>query len=414
MSYNDIFNKYAEIMIKNAEKSSKKILEESGRVDSRSIKELENLYNLKPEDKKYKNIIEEAHPEPSIVSPAHDKINGLVENENERQNITINILNRKPTFANVFHRKYAETKHDLVLSLVRTANFLDAKDQEDLTKLADTCIEQLAKKKELKKIAVAPLATPLVIAAVAVPAAILVGIAAIQNMNMSDIGFERNLLRLKSELEDLEKKTGGWGLTALKPEFIKSVGEVQSHLNTLLSTYKKFETLVNETTAPKDFNQLIEMAKENEAHTKDVQLAFKAFAEDLKQVLPMLDKMEENFKSQTFKEKQVSEKGILSQIGDVFNVGGFLHGKNSLISDDFNDVVRAIPSFKKSALEVKDLLIKSSKRASEAKAEIDRAKSEGGAEELPSSSTAVSGVVPQKTQEEKDKEEINKKLSNNY
>jgi hypothetical protein len=54
-----------------------------------SIEQIGKLYNTKqkrPEDMDYeRNIMEDAHPDSVVISPSYDKLNGLVENENEGQ-----------------------------------------------------------------------------------------------------------------------------------------------------------------------------------------------------------------------------------------------------------------------------------------------------------------------------------------
>ena len=62
------------------------------RMDSQDIDIIESLYNVKPDSSvEYeRNIIDRAHPHSVVISPAYDKINGLVENENERHDIIRN------------------------------------------------------------------------------------------------------------------------------------------------------------------------------------------------------------------------------------------------------------------------------------------------------------------------------------
>jgi len=150
MRNSEIFEAFVKIaeekgLISRAE-SSKDKLEKNPRADSLSEKDIAKLYNVSPETNKnmsYKrNIVELAHPNKSIVGPSYDKLNSLVENVNERQDIMVNIVNRQPT-GQLFNKKYAE--HELVMSLVRVANDMDNKEQEDLMALADVCLEQIKK-----------------------------------------------------------------------------------------------------------------------------------------------------------------------------------------------------------------------------------------------------------------------------
>lgn len=110
----------------------------------REFSSSELLYGVDPNGKQ-KHIMEQAHPEPVVLSPAYDKINGLVENNIERQNIIVNQL-LEPNDGNINYKKLAE--QDLVYELIRIANHLDIKGEEQLRALADDCIEKLAIDKE--------------------------------------------------------------------------------------------------------------------------------------------------------------------------------------------------------------------------------------------------------------------------
>lgn len=151
MSYSEIFENYAKIMeeagfVKKSE-DNKKIKDlKSGknpRLGSDDISTIEALYGLKPSSSiEYEhNIMEAAHPKPVVIAPSYDKIQGLVENENERQQIDINIV-MKPTDGKLTNYKYAHK--DLLMELVRVANDMDNRDLDNLRVLADACITSLA------------------------------------------------------------------------------------------------------------------------------------------------------------------------------------------------------------------------------------------------------------------------------
>lgn len=163
----EIFESYVKIavdrgLIKTAEekesKELKKYKDESyARLGSDSIETIETLYGVKPEGTyEYEdNIAEVAHPHSVIIAPSYDKINGLVENINERSEIMQNIADKR-TDGKLTNYKYA--KKDLILQLVKIANDMDNKDFEKLAALADGCVEKLGMKskflpiKELEKI----------------------------------------------------------------------------------------------------------------------------------------------------------------------------------------------------------------------------------------------------------------------
>lgn len=111
------------------------------RMDSKSIKDIEKLYNVRHECYEYKNnIMEDAHPNMLVLLPAYDKMNGLVESDLERQRINLNIL-RKPVSGLEYRQKYAE----LIKALVKTANDMDFQSHESLSTLADDTIKRLQK-----------------------------------------------------------------------------------------------------------------------------------------------------------------------------------------------------------------------------------------------------------------------------
>jgi len=148
MPKDDVFNEYAKIAIEiglvkiASEKSDKS----KSKKQNRNSDAIQALYGIKPDANSSieyeKNIAEYAHPNSVVVSPAHDKINGLVENINERQNIILNIVN-DPANGHLNQRKYAQ--NELVSSLIRVANDIDNRDQVELRILADMCLHQIKK-----------------------------------------------------------------------------------------------------------------------------------------------------------------------------------------------------------------------------------------------------------------------------
>src|SRR5579859_2403025 len=99
MRKSEIFESFVKIaqergLVSQAEKpehTETDFSETNPRFDSLTIEQISKLYNTKPaqpKDMEYKrNIMEDAHPDPVVISPSYDKLNGLVENENEGQNI---------------------------------------------------------------------------------------------------------------------------------------------------------------------------------------------------------------------------------------------------------------------------------------------------------------------------------------
>jgi hypothetical protein len=136
---------------KKKEKESKELKnyrsETYPRVGSDDISTIEALYGVKPESyiKYENNIAEYAHPNAVVVAPSYDKINALVENINERQNIIINkILSKAPSGSSDMFLKDAEK--DLAMELIRIGNDMDNADEEELRALADECLDGFKKK----------------------------------------------------------------------------------------------------------------------------------------------------------------------------------------------------------------------------------------------------------------------------
>jgi hypothetical protein len=355
MSNSEIFNKYAERAIENGLISmadTKEKLESWTGVDSLHISAIESLYGIKPnlpKNMQYKkNIVEDAHPNAVIVSPSYDKLNGLVENINERQNIILNIVN-KPADGHHTQHKYA---NDLILSLVRVANYMDNIDNNELMILADKCIEQL----NMKKTIASPLGWAAGIAAVAVIGGLIYWS---QHTNEINKGFVQNAENLIKQLEDLI--TSGTGFlstrTEYRDEFKNQLKDVQNKIKEVLQYYDQINEIIDEIEAPKAATSLYnQLQAANQIANKpsyiDIYNKFKVQVQDLE---PMLISLEKNFKNESYKRRQVkNEESVWSKINDMF--GGIFYGGKGFIADEFDDVVHAIPPFRKSIEEVKEII----------------------------------------------------------
>lgn len=143
LRHSDIFEDYAKIsldqgLIKEAEEKT------NPRNDSQDLSAIELLYGVKPNPEEKKDILDQAHPKPVIISPAHDKVNGLVENLKERQNVMVGIAT-KPNNGMLTNHIYAQA-NELLDELLKLGCFLDNKNDLELMKLADSCSERLSKK----------------------------------------------------------------------------------------------------------------------------------------------------------------------------------------------------------------------------------------------------------------------------
>jgi hypothetical protein len=259
MSNSEIFNNFVKIAEEQGLTSSddtKKKLEKTRRADSLSIEDIEKLYNVKPDQPKgakYKrNITENAHPESVIVAPSYDKLNALVENDNERQNIILNIVNKTPN-GHLTQHKYAENK--LILNLVRVANDLDNRDQDKLMSLADTCLFQLNNKQMVKK-ALGPLA----IVGIAVP--VLLGALYLQqHMVFVNEGFEVNHQKLVAELDDILQDSASWGTGYdYRSDFKEMISSFKTKISSFYDLYQNIEPIIKDLEKPRTAQELVQLA----------------------------------------------------------------------------------------------------------------------------------------------------------
>lgn len=314
-----------------------KHLKETGSHENRSSKEINELYDVKPKDQKYKkNIIEIAHPEPMVISPAHDKINGLVENENERQTINLNIVNKRVRGL-LTNQKYAEDK--LILNLLKLGNSLDTKDHEELAKLSDYCLMQITKK-----------ANPLIIAGV-----IAAGIGALwlqQHLPNVNEGFSINYNRLISELNDLIEGSSSYGVGySYRPEFIKDMIIFRSELQELAKIYNDKIKVINELERPKSAKEMYQIANNPETHAATE--AYQILKDKFFNIYAKIKTIIKNFSSSDYKARQIVEKGAITSLIDKTQ---FLHGGKGLIADDFDDVKNAVIPFSESFSNIIKLL----------------------------------------------------------
>lgn len=373
MKHSDIFENFAKIALEegiisnDAPEKAKKKLEKDHRWDSMTLSDIEALYGVKPDSEKaleYKrNIIEVAHPGSMVISPSYDKLNGLVETDNERQDIILNIVNKTPN-GQLTNHKYAEK--ELTLSLVRIGNDMDNKDNKDLMKLADTCLMQLSKENFKKE------ASPLVIG-IAVGAAVIIGgLYLQQHLPFANEGFKTNHEKLLAEVDDLIQSNSNWGVgIELTNDMKQTLNNFRAKIMGVYAAYSSQYKVIANIQRPRTAKELIPLATGPESG--EVKEAFDIMKAQLDDFLPYLNTIEENFKKESYKADQTSEKGFFSKLVDKTQV---LHGGKGLVADDFDDVTRAIPPYKKSIAEVLDVFKNAGSIAAKAKTTLEKAKTE--------------------------------------
>jgi hypothetical protein len=369
MRKSDVFDNFVKIaqekgMISMESDQTKKKLEKTHRADSLDISAIETLYGVKPDlpkDMEYEdNIMEDAHPNSVVISPSYDKLNGLVENNIERQNIMLHIVNKSPDGL-LTQRKYAES--NLLLSLVRVANDLDNKNQEDLRVLADVCLVQASKKKILKT------ANPLVIP-VLIAAAVVLGLVYLKEQTgFLKTGFTQTYNDLIGEIDDLinaneSMQTAVGAGHEYKPAFIAEMQQFKSQLQHYNALYQKIEQYIDALDHPGTASELQQVAMRPE--TNNIINAYNAFKAASIELYPKFKQVQTNFSNEGYKQRQIASTGYAMQALDATKI---FHGGKGLVSDDFDDVKRALTPFMQatknvvtalSASEVKQQQIKDS------------------------------------------------------
>lgn len=374
MNRSEIFDNFIKIaqekgmISEDAPEKAKKILSKSHRADSLDISAIEALYGVKPntpKDMEYKkNIIEDAHPNSVVISPAYDKLNGLVENNQERQNIILNILSKTPN-GHLTQHKYAEK--DFLMSLVRLGNTLDLQKKDKLRVLADTCLEQVAKKKVFKKQAFVWVAAAI--------AGTVGALYAQQHLGFADEGFQKNYEKLIAEVDDLINSNSEWGVgNQYSTEFKSIVQDFKSRLVEFYSLYQKVLPIIKDLEKPKSVQELKDLALSPDTST--IVNAYKAFRANAENMSTYLDTIEKNFSSESYKNRQIQDKGWISSLVDKTQ----MHGGKGLIADDFDDVVRALDPYKKSVKEILNVLKTAESLEKDARLKIEQAMNKNQAE----------------------------------
>lgn len=340
----DIFEEYAKIaeeqgLISLAEepKESKELKKYKNdkypRIGSDDIKTIENLYNVKPDSHiSYDlNIFQAAHPNSVVISPAYDKINGLIENENQRHDIIRNLITN-PTNGILTGKKLA--RQELLMELIRVANDMDNRNFDDLRMLADSCISDIEKKK-LNKSAIAPLIW------VGLGAAVLAGVWIWQHMNNPDKGLLPNIDTAVAKLNDL--KTNSWWESDVDENLQKEVDGIISKLNGLRTVIVDFNSAMEVIDAPRSLKEIGKLKGIAEESGEDVKAKIETFKIAIKNIAPVLVKAIGNFTNRQY-QLQHSKP---SWLGDVSGwAGEAMHGRWGLIANDFISASNALETLK--------------------------------------------------------------------
>ena len=362
----------------------------SPRWDSQDISTIEALYGVKPDLPKgmeYEhNIMENAHPNSAVVSPAYDRLNGLVENNIERQNILMHILYKQPEIGTPNQFRYPPkpkllwqtadptklAQKDLLLTLVRIGNDMDNNDKDELRILADTCLAQIHKEAAPVESRLGGFmggflgTTGLWIAGAAAALGLVYAINHLDNM---DRGLTENYNRLQEALSVFINSSVSWGFGhEYDAQLKEDVTSLKDRLTKFWDTYQKITPLLRAMERPKDQQDLIKISQDPK-----VMAAVKLHKELLDEVTSLgvyLAKIKETFNNIDYKASHTTQKGGITSLIDSIP---FLHGgKGTEFADDFDTVVNAIGPFNESVERLVKSLKDSETFAESAKRDLDQ------------------------------------------
>lgn len=311
------------IIAAEAESAAKKTLTETKRVDSLSADDISKLYNLKV-NVKGRNIVDEAHPEILVAFDSYDKLNGVLKNDNQKQDITINILNRKQ-HAGLVNEKYA-AQSKLLNSLVKTANYLDAKDAT-LAMYADKIITDFDKE-ILQKEAALPVAAML-----AIPAALVGILYWQQHSDSAQLGFVQNVERMTDEIKDILDDTAFVTGRTYSDQFKKIMRTAQTQISQLNTLYQQVKDKLTSLRQPTSAEELLEISKDVE--NQELVAKFNDFKNKAVVCIDFLKSLKVNLNDEEFTKMQVDDKGFLTKVVDRLK---YLSGGSGLLKDDIGDV----------------------------------------------------------------------------
>lgn len=340
MSKSEIFDRFTKIAQEKglvSSEKSRKILEETSRADSLSPDDIKKLYQVKnnpPKGMDYKNnIMEIAHKDSVIAGPSYDKLNGLVENNIERQNILLHIVNKRNDGLLV-QRKYAQK--ELILSLVKIANDMDNKDKNKLRTLADTCLSQAKLQKKA-----------------AVPVALIAGIVTAlagafyiqQHVKNFNQGYKNNYRRLREAIDNIlnEDISMGFGYK-FTDDCVQMMRKFAQKISKFDQMYQIVSPYLMSIKEPKTRDELNEFVK-----TQNPEILVRAYViinNYVNNMIPYLNDMKDFFTEEN-KANLIEDRGFATGLIDQTQI---LHGGKGLISDQFDKLVQAIPAYQSSLL----------------------------------------------------------------
>jgi hypothetical protein len=223
----------------------------------------------------------------------------------------------------------------LLLSLVRVGNELDARNNDELRKLADACLEQMSQKKSLEK-------TAWVQIAVIAVAVVIGAVYAKQHLRFHSDGWQADYGKAMAEIDDLLNSNTNFEVGySYTPAFIQTLNQLKTELNKLNSAVMKAIPILDKMQTPKNAEELKKMIDEPE--TKDAVKAVQDLQAQMTSSYPFINTVINSFGNEAYKQRAIAQKGLLSSVVDSAE---FLHGGGGLVADDFDDVKHALQTLK--------------------------------------------------------------------
>jgi hypothetical protein len=218
---------------------------------------------------------------------------------------------------------------------VRIGNELDARDNEELRKLADACLQQMSQKKSLEKRA-------WVLPALAAAAIVIGAIYAKQHLRFHSDGWTRDYEKATAEIDDLLNSNTNFEVGySYTPAFIQTLQQLKAELAKLNTAVMKAIPILDKMQTPKNAEELKKMLDEPETH--DAIKAVQDLQAQMTSSYPFINTTIASFSNDAYKQRAVAQKGMLSSLVDSVD---FLHGGGGLVADDFDDVKHALQTLK--------------------------------------------------------------------
>lgn len=163
------------------------------------------LYGKQKDVKTIDELLEEAHPDVAVKSPAYDLMNGVVENLHQRQRVMVDIALKTPRVLQTNYR-YVKASQDLLEETTKLGFLLENK-KSTLMSYSDNCTDELIKE------AFAWAAIVPVLKYVGIFAAGVGATALASNANPGSLGILNDLNNAKKEVLDVMRKHHKYSLS---------------------------------------------------------------------------------------------------------------------------------------------------------------------------------------------------------